>query len=136
MLDMVQVVSYISVTVVTLLAAAVLWAMFTTKIDFSGLLNNDGAASLSRFQFLIFTFVIAFGYVLLIFHSLSTGKFDSLPDVSNGALGLMGISAGSYALGKGIQTSGDVAKHQAIAAAADPAAAGAATTAAAAAAPH
>ena len=56
-------------------------------------------ASLSRFQFLIFTFVIAVGLLYVIFHS---GSFPTIP---NSVYVLLGISGGSYLVSKGIQQS-------------------------------
>ncbi len=60
-------------------------------IDLQYLLSEEnGQASLSRFQFLIFTFVIAMGLLVII---LEKGGF---PEISGGIFGLLGISAGSY----------------------------------------
>ena len=60
-------------------------------IDLQNLVSEgDGKASLSRFQFLIFTFVIAMGLLVII---LETGNF---PSVGSDVFGLLGISAGSY----------------------------------------
>lgn len=56
-------------------------------------------ASLSRLQFLIFTFVIAGLYLTL---CLEAGE---LIDIPNQVLGLLGISRGSNVLPKGIQAS-------------------------------
>jgi hypothetical protein len=58
-----------------------------------------GKASLSRFQFLIFTFVIAGLYLLL---SIEAGTFVDIP---NNVLGLLGISGGSFLVSKGMSTS-------------------------------
>lgn len=60
-------------------------------IDLSKLLSEkDGDASMSRFQFLVFTFVIAMGLLVGV---LKTGTF---PERGADILGLIGISAGSY----------------------------------------
>ena len=84
--------------VIVLFAVLVLWQIFTNKIDLGNLLSEttDGKASLSRFQFLIFTFVVAGLYLTL---CLETG---SLIDVPNGVLILLGISGGGYVISKGI----------------------------------
>jgi uncharacterized membrane protein len=58
-------------------------------------------ASLSRFQFLVFTFVVAGLYFIL---SLETGH---LLDVPNGTLILLGISGGSYLASKTIASGSD-----------------------------
>lgn len=61
-------------------------------IDLSDLLSEEesGKASLSRLQFLIFTFVIAVGLLLII---LDDFKF---PTVGSDVFGLLGISAAGY----------------------------------------
>lgn len=60
-------------------------------IDLQYLVSEDnGRASLSRFQFLIFTFVIATGLLVII---LDSGTFPTVP---SDVFGLLGISAGSY----------------------------------------
>jgi hypothetical protein len=84
-------------------AAIVLWKIFDNQISVVGLLaepldpGNPGAgvkASLSRFQFLIFTFVIAGLYLLL---SIEAGTFVDIP---GNVLLLLGISSGSYVVSK------------------------------------
>jgi hypothetical protein len=61
--------------------------------------KNGGGASMSRFQLLIFTFVVAFGIVFLL------AKSDKFPDVPADVLTLIGISASTYAVSKGISAS-------------------------------
>jgi len=68
------------------------------NIDLSGLLSEDGKASMSRFQLLIFTFVIALSLFLMVAENGS--KF---PDIPANVLTLLGISASTYAVSKGIQ---------------------------------
>ena len=63
--------------------------------------EQDGAASLSRFQFLLFTFVVASAYIVLAFHNVQAG--NNLPAIPGEVLGLIGISGGSYVVSKGIQ---------------------------------
>ncbi len=65
--------------------------------------EQDGAASFSRFQFLIFTFIIASAYIVLAFHNVGTGI--DLPKIDPSVLGLIGISGGSYLASKGIEAS-------------------------------
>lgn len=55
-------------------------------------------ASLSRFQFLIFTFVVAGLFLLL---SIEAGAFVEVPPT---VLGLIGISGGSFIISKGISS--------------------------------
>jgi len=87
------------------LAAVVLWKVFTGKIPLAGLIaepDNQGKASLARFQFLLFTFVVAGIFLLL---CIESGTFVEIPA---SVLGLIGISSGSYVISKGI--SADVQK--------------------------
>lgn len=77
--------------------ALVLWNIFTNKIDLSQLLcDHQGYASMARFQFLIFTFVVAFSYFFVV------ARDGKLPSVPTEVLTLLGISATTYAVGKGI----------------------------------
>lgn len=81
--------------------AIVLFKMAAGTIDLSELLGeHGGGASMSRFQLLIFTFVIALSFFLLV---TEKGKF---PDVPGEVLALLGISATTYGVSKGIQASG------------------------------
>jgi len=126
--------------ILTALAAKIVWQIWSGEMDISKLLSNSADASLSRFQFLIFTFVIGFSYLMILCFEVvhnGAGGISSvvnaahaavgaanpasaaggpvridLPDAS-GAAWLLGISAGGYALGKGIQTSGDTATKNA-----------------------
>jgi len=83
------------------LAGILLWKIAFDKIDLEWLISEDnGHASMSKFQLLIFTFVIAISLVKL------TEKLGKFPVIDNGVLTLLGISASTYAVGKGIQKSG------------------------------
>lgn len=82
------------------LGIAILYYVFTQKIDLSTLISEPtGEASMSRFQLLIFTFVIAASFFLLV---VKRGEFPVTPD---GVLILLGISSSSYLVSKGIQAS-------------------------------
>lgn len=85
------------------LSLAVLLEIANGKIDLSELLEElSGGASLSRFQLLIFTFVIAFSVFIVVANN------NDLPDIPTGVLVLLGVSAGTYGVSKGLQvTSGD-----------------------------
>jgi hypothetical protein len=88
-------------------SAVVLMKMFTNEIDLRYLVSEEnGQASLSRFQFLFFTFVIAAGYFVVILANLPMGGL-SMPEIPPGVLGLIGISGGSYIVAKGIQKSSE-----------------------------
>jgi hypothetical protein len=86
-----------------ILGIAVLYYIFTQRIDLSKLLSEtNGDASMSRFQLLIFTFVIA-ASLFLIVASPNPPAFPK--EIPNGVLILLGISASSYLVSKGIQFS-------------------------------
>ncbi len=95
--------TYWSVTVI-IMAFAVIVLYKLVRVDLSGLIceitdEGAGKASLSRFQFLLFTFVVAGLYLAL---CLESGTFIDIP---NGTLGLIGISSGSYVLSKAVSSS-------------------------------
>lgn len=89
--------------IILLFAFLVLWKIFRNEISMAGLLaepskpgddSDSGKASLSRFQFLIFTFVIAGLYLML---SIEAGTFVDIPQ---NVLFLLGISGGTYVVSK------------------------------------
>jgi hypothetical protein len=72
----------------------------------NGLINEVGSgaggaakASLSRFQFLVFTFVIGMSFFLIVVGN-SPLRF---PEVPSGVFALLGVSGGAYVVAKGIQ---------------------------------
>ena len=99
-------VEYMGLIVIFLFGFLVLVSIATGKIDISGLLEEkaDGArtgtASMSRFQLLVFTFVIAICLFLIVVNSA-----DKFPDIPVNVLLLLGISATTYGVSKGIQAS-------------------------------
>ncbi|HWZ45068.1 MAG TPA: hypothetical protein VNW97_16455 [Candidatus Saccharimonadales bacterium] len=85
-----------------LFALLVLAAIASGKIDIGQLLSeHGGGASMARFQLLIFTFVIGLSFCLIV---VCECKF---PDVPNSVLALLGISATTYGVSKGIQAGSD-----------------------------
>jgi len=91
-------ISYAAVMLILLLALLVIVAIATGTIDISQVLTeHGGGASMSRFQLLVFTLVIALCFVLLVIHN---GKFPAVPPE---VLELLGVSATTYAVSKGIQ---------------------------------
>lgn len=83
------------------LQVLIVGAIVMGKIDLKLLISEkDGAASLSRFQLLMFTFAIVGLYIAIGFDQISTGKF---PEVDTNTLWLLGISGGTYAGSKAIQ---------------------------------
>jgi|SRR5580700_6699949 hypothetical protein len=84
------------------MGATIIFMIWTGKIDLSQLLSEaNGDASMSRFQLLIFTFVVATSLFGLV-EKVSPPGF---PDIPSGVLTLLGISASTYAVGKGISYS-------------------------------
>lgn len=100
---LVLVIGWILTIFLGILAAIFLWKVITGEISLHYLISDEqGYASLSRFQFLVFTFVIA----MTLFYLVAThGKY---PEIPNQILALLGISGGSFVVAKGVQTSRDV----------------------------
>lgn len=83
-----------------LLCAVLLWKIARNEIDLSKVISEaNGDASMSRFQLMIFTMMVAISLFILV---VKNWQFPTIPD---GVLGLLGISASTYAVGKGIQFS-------------------------------
>ena len=88
-------------------AALVLWKIFHDPNALNGLLSEPSSpadiggpkASLSRFQFLIFTFVIAGLYLLLCIEA------GTLIEIPGNVLALLGISSGTYVVSKAVSSS-------------------------------
>ena len=94
---------YIVAIAVGLFALIIVYKIYTGNINIEKMLcEKNGDASLSRFQFLIFTFVIAMSLLLLVIKNISCGTV-AFPEVPAGVWALLGISGGSYAVSKGIQ---------------------------------
>lgn len=81
----------------------IFWRAVCGKAELAGLISEpddggqgSGKASLSRFQLLIFTFVIAGLFLVL---SIEAGQFVDVPE---GARWLLGISGGSFVISKGV----------------------------------
>jgi hypothetical protein len=104
-------VGIVGTALIGLIAAIVVGNMLVGRIDLSKLLSGDAAASLSRFQFLVFTFVIALSYLLMTI--VAADKGSGLPQVPEGVWALLGISGGSYVLGKGIQHAAETSQANA-----------------------
>jgi hypothetical protein len=100
---LVLVIGWILTIFLGILAFIILWKIVTNEISLRYLISDElGFASLSRFQFLLFTFVIA----MTLFYLIAThGKY---PEIPNQILALLGISGGSFAVAKGVQASRDV----------------------------
>ena len=97
-------IGYALLIIVFMFGLAILIGIVRGEINISALLEEtDGGASMSRFQLLIFTFVIALSLFLIV---ASSEKFPAIPPE---VLTLLGISASTYAVSKGIQMSGQQA---------------------------
>lgn len=95
-------VGWILTVFIALLGAKILWKIFKDEINLDHLISDaEGYASLSRFQFLVFTFVVA----MSLFYLIVIKNPPDYPAIPNQILALIGISGGSYVLSKGIQGS-------------------------------
>jgi uncharacterized BrkB/YihY/UPF0761 family membrane protein len=82
-------------------AIAIIYKMIKGDINLMYLIAGaDGDASLSRFQFLIFTFVIALGLFLIILSMQPSPAFPQT--IPGGILALLGISGASYVTSKAV----------------------------------
>ncbi len=96
---------WITAVFIGALGIIIIYYIISGKIDLSKLISEkDGSASLSRFQFLIFTFVIAMSLLLIIVSQRPPDFPDTIPPE---IFILLGISGGTYVISKGIQTSGE-----------------------------
>ena len=98
---------YLVCGLIGLIGLAVLWLIYNGDIDLSMLISeNNGDASMARFQFLVFTFVISLSLFLVIVAGKDGNGKPAFPDsIPGGVLTLLGISGSSYAVGKAIQFS-------------------------------
>ncbi|HZR03171.1 MAG TPA: hypothetical protein VFA81_08385 [Burkholderiales bacterium] len=89
---------------------ALIWRIFDGSIDLTKLISEpNGDASMSRLQFLIFTFVIAISLFLIIVSQPHPAFPSNIPPT---VLSLLGISASSYLVSKGIQFSNQAGIEQ------------------------
>jgi hypothetical protein len=87
---------------VVFLEAVVVFLILTGRIKLDRLISEpDGSASLARFQFLIFTFVIATSFFLVVLGQDPPGFPDRIPAE---VLVLLGLSGGSYLISQGIHS--------------------------------
>ncbi len=106
-------VGYLVCGIVALFALLVIWKIANGTIDLTHLLaDDDGWASTSRFQLIIFIFVVALSFFLVVVSNVkmrqnatSLTDLTGLPDVPGGVLALLGISASSYLVSRGISAS-------------------------------
>ena len=95
--------AYAMLVLLFLFGFFVIAAIASGKIDISTLLTEGtgdaSKASMSRFQLLIFTFVIGISFFLVVLCDCK------LPQVPSEVLTLLGISASTYGVSKGIHAS-------------------------------
>jgi hypothetical protein len=92
--------AYAMLVLLFLFGFFIIAAIASGKIDISKLLTEDGGgASMSRFQLLIFTFVIGISFFLVVLCNCK------LPEVPDQVVTLLGVSASTYGVSKGIQAS-------------------------------
>jgi hypothetical protein len=105
------VIGWILTVFLGLVGAIVLWKMIFGPIDLTHLISDElGFASISRFQLLVFTFVIGMSLFFVIANHQPVPDYPKIPPE---ILALLGISGGSYVLAKGIQSSRDVSLTEA-----------------------
>lgn len=101
---MANILEFVVAGFIGLLALTILVLIWTGRIDLCHLISEaNGSASMSRFQLLIFSFVVA----ISLFYLVEKNKDAKFPDIPTGVLTLLGISASTYAVGKGISFSRD-----------------------------
>lgn len=106
------VIGWILTIFIGLLGAIILGKILMGKIDLTYIISDENHdASLSRFQFLVFTFVIAMSLFFIIVNRQPTPGYPT--EIPNQILALLGISGGSYVLAKGIQSGRDVGMEEA-----------------------
>lgn len=89
---------YLLLIMIGLFGLMILLQMLRGKIDLQALTGEfGGGASMSRFQLLIFTFVVALSVLMLV------ATTNRLPEIPTGLMALLGISGSTYAVSKGIQ---------------------------------
>ncbi len=105
-MDMKMVMEWLVVLFIGLVGLIVLYRMVSGKIDLQYLISEENThASMSRFQLLIFTFIISVSLFLII---ISKTPPDFPENIPNEILWLLGISGGSYVLAKGIQSNKEI----------------------------
>ncbi|HVO80414.1 MAG TPA: hypothetical protein VMT28_06775 [Terriglobales bacterium] len=106
-------IGYLLCGIVALFALLVIWKIANGTINLKYLLSDDdGWASTSRFQLVVFIFVVALSYFLVVVSNVKLRQsggtltdLAGLPDVPGGVLALLGISASSYLVSRGISAS-------------------------------
>jgi hypothetical protein len=93
-------VGWVTLAVVGLLGVYVLWGVWSGKINLQNVISDkkNNAASMGRFQVLIFTFVVALSFLYFVTSADATG----FPEIPGSVLTLLGISGSAFLVSKGI----------------------------------
>lgn len=102
-------IGYVLLILIFFIGFVILVDLASGRIDLSQLIEEKGAtgsgdsggASMGRFQLLIFTFVIGLSFFYVVICDCK------IPDLPNSVLALLGVSATTYGVGKGIQATKD-----------------------------
>jgi hypothetical protein len=106
LMDIKLVMEWIVVLFIGLVGLITLYRMASGKIDLQYLISEENTqASMSRFQLLIFTFIISVSLFLII---ICKTPPDFPAKIPGEILSLLGISGGSYLIAKGIQSNKDI----------------------------
>lgn len=94
-------VGYVLLFLLLVLGLQVCIHVATGKINLEFLISDaEGDASMGRFQLLVFTFVVALSFFLVVLDK------KSIPDIPASVLTLLGISASTFAVSKSVDASG------------------------------
>jgi len=106
LMDIKMVMEWIVVLFIGFVGLIVLYRMASGKIDLQYLISEESThASMSRFQLLIFTFIISVSLFLII---TSNNPVAFPTNIPGEILSLLGISGGSYVIAKGIQANKEI----------------------------
>lgn len=110
LMDIKMVMEWIVVLFIGLVGLITLYRMASGKIDLQYLISEENThASMSRFQLLIFTFIISVSLFLII---ISNTPLDFPKNIPGAILSLLGISGGSYVAAKGIQANKEISNFK------------------------
>ncbi|MBL8178647.1 MAG: hypothetical protein JNK48_28495 [Bryobacterales bacterium] len=88
---------YVLLFIVLLLGLQIAVLIAAGKMDLKHLISDsEGDASMGRFQLLVFTFVVALSFFLVVLHT------QAIPEIPASVLTLLGISASTFAVSKSV----------------------------------
>lgn len=100
-------VGYVLLFLLLVLGLQICLHVATGKIDLAFLIaDSEGFASMGRFQLLVFTFVVALSFFLVVLDK------RELPNVPASVLTLLGISASTFAVSKSVDASGKAEEEE------------------------